>query len=165
MTEANFEARLQYNLVGTGAANTITTGALDDTIDGGGGNDILNGGDGNDTLNGGAGDDTMNGGAGNDTFRFQSSADADGDTILDFQPGDKIDLSAIDANSGSIGNGTFTLVTGDGFNAAGALRVGHETRDDGDYTVVEGNTDGDTDADFQISIRGNHNLTNTDFNL
>ena len=79
----------------------------------------------------------MDGGGGNDTFRFLSSADADGDTILGFQPGDKIDLSAIDADSGS-SNHTFTLVTGSGFNAAGALKVAHETRDGEDYTRRRG---------------------------
>ena len=30
--EANFEARLQYNLTGTAAANTITGGGLDNTL-------------------------------------------------------------------------------------------------------------------------------------
>ena len=63
------------------------------------------------------------------------------------------------------GNHTFTLVTGSGFNAAGALLVTHETRDGEDYTIVEGNTNGGSDAEFKISIKGNHNLTSDDFNL
>ena len=78
-------------------------------------------GSGDDTITASKSVNVMDGGAGHDTFRFLSSADADGDTILGFQPGDKIDLSAIDADSGS-SNQAFTLVTGSGFNAAGALR-------------------------------------------
>ena len=41
----------------------------------------------------------IDGGGGADTFKFLSSADANGDTIVGFQPGDKIDLSGIDATS------------------------------------------------------------------
>jgi len=42
MTEALFEAALQYDLTGTAAADTITTGVLADTIDGGEGGDTIN---------------------------------------------------------------------------------------------------------------------------
>ena len=52
----------------------------------------------------------MEGGAGNDTFTFTSAAAANGDTILDFEQGDKLDLSAIDANGGARGNQAFMLV-------------------------------------------------------
>ena len=94
-------------------------------------------------------------GAGDNTFSFASTAAADGDTILLFEPGDRLDLSGIDADSGSLNNDTFTLLTGDAvFNAAGQLRIIHETRDGEDFTLVEGNTNGDTVADFNISIRG-----------
>ncbi len=73
----------------------------------------------------GSGDDTiiasravnvMDGGSGDDTFRFLSAADANGDTIVGFQPGDKIDLSAINAGSA---NGSFTLVNGTDIGALG----------------------------------------------
>ena len=43
--------------------------------------------------------------------------------------------------------------------------VTYETRADGDYTVVSGNTTGNADADFKISIKGTHNLAQSDFNL
>src|SRR5690606_26244212 len=99
-----------------------------------------------------------------DTFRFLSAADADGDTILGFQPGDRIDLSAIDADTTSAGH-QFTLVTGSGFNAAGALRVTHETAQGQDYTLVEGNTNGGDDAEFTIKIKGHHILTASDLDL
>jgi hypothetical protein len=50
MTEALFEAALQYVITGTGAVNTITGGALADTITGGAGADILSGGAGDDAI-------------------------------------------------------------------------------------------------------------------
>lgn len=59
LTEANFEARLQYNLTGTTAANTLTGGRLNDTLSGGDGNDLLTGSAGSDNLSGGAGADTL----------------------------------------------------------------------------------------------------------
>ena len=54
----------------------------------------------------------MNGGAGDDTFKFTSATAANGDTIVTFEPGDRIDLTAIDANTGAAGDQSFTLVTG-----------------------------------------------------
>ena len=56
-------------------------------------------GSGNDTITASKAVNVMDGGTGNDTFKFLSAADANGDTILGFQPGDKIDVSAIDAGS------------------------------------------------------------------
>jgi 2',3'-cyclic-nucleotide 2'-phosphodiesterase (5'-nucleotidase family) len=47
----------------------------------------------NDTIVGGVGRDTLTGNGGEDTFVYDSLLDA-GDTIMDFQPRDKIDLSA-----------------------------------------------------------------------
>jgi Ca2+-binding RTX toxin-like protein len=104
----------------------------------------------------------MAGGAGNDTFRFTSAAAADGDTILDFQQGDVLDLSGIDANAGKWGNQAFTLVAGE-VNAAAQLMVSHETRDGVDYTVVAGNTGGDAGAEFRLSLKGAHDLDGSDF--
>ncbi|HET7806137.1 MAG TPA: calcium-binding protein, partial [Pseudolabrys sp.] len=57
--EANFEARLQYHITGSGGGDTITTGQLDDMIDGGAGSDILNGGAGADSVTGGTGEDII----------------------------------------------------------------------------------------------------------
>ena len=122
-------------------------------------------GSGNDTITASSAVNIMDGRGGNDTFRFQSTADANGDTIVGFQPGDKLDLSAIDSNSGTSGNQSFTLVTGSGFTGAGQLLVTQETRADGEYTVVEGNTSGNDTAEFRVSIKGVHDLSTTDFNL
>ncbi|MCV0370383.1 peroxidase family protein [Filomicrobium sp.] len=122
-------------------------------------------GSGDDVITASSAANVMDGGAGADTFRFLSGGDADGDTIMSFQPGDKIDLSAIDANGGSAGNQSFTLVSGAFTGASGELLVSYETRDGEEFTVVEGNTSGGTDSDFKISIKGTQNLTESDFDL
>jgi Ca2+-binding RTX toxin-like protein len=122
-------------------------------------------GSGNDTITASSAVNVIDGGAGNDTFRFLSAGDADGDTIAGFQPGDKIDLGGIDANGGTGGNQSFTLVAGSTLSGAAQLVVTHETREDGEYTIVQGSVDGDSGAELRLSIKGNHDLTNTDFHL
>jgi Ca2+-binding RTX toxin-like protein len=123
----------------------------------------------------GSGDDTItmsnavnvvDGGQGEDVFIFGSAAAAHGDTIRGFEAGDKIDLSGIDAHSGVAGNDTFTLESGQATTAPGQIVVTHETREDGEYTVVSGNTSGNDNApEFRISIAGNHTLNGDNFNL
>jgi Ca2+-binding RTX toxin-like protein len=122
------------------------------------------GGSGNDTIIASSVTNVMDGGGGNDTFVFGSTGDADGDTIKGFQPGDKIDLSAIDANTGASGNQSFVLFAGNLFTSAGQVVVTHEVRDGAEHTIVSGNTNNDTVADFKIDIAGNHALTSSDFN-
>lgn len=108
----------------------------------------------------------VDGGQGEDVFIFGSAGEAHGDTIRGFEAGDKIDLSGIDANTGVAGNSAFTLESGQATTAPGQIVVTHETRMDGEYTVVSGNTSGNDNApEFRISISGNHALTNADFNL
>ena len=119
-------------------------------------------GSGDDQITASKAVNVMDGGAGEDTFRFLSTADADGDTILGFQPGDKIDLSAINAGSA---NGSFTLVNGADISAVGSLRVSHDVEDGQDYTIVEGNTQGGSQPEFKLTIKGHHALTDGDFNL
>jgi Ca2+-binding RTX toxin-like protein len=128
-------------------------------VNGGNGADLLLGFNGNDTLTGGQGADVLVGGAGNDVFVF-SNTNHSGvgatlrDVITDFLPGDRIDLSGIDANTSATGNQAFTLVTG-AFTAAGQL---HFTFD-GTNTIIEGNVDNTLGADFQIQVNGNHTFT------
>ena len=122
------------------------------------------GGSGNDTIVASASVNVMDGGAGNDTFVFQSAGAANGDTIKNFQPGDKIDLSMIDANGGTAGQQSFVLFAGNAFTAAGQVIVSHETIDGAEHTFVSGNTNADLAADFKIDLTGQHNLTTADFN-
>jgi Ca2+-binding RTX toxin-like protein len=107
----------------------------------------------------------IDGGAGNDVFVFASGAAAQGDTIRNFETGDKIDLSGIDANSGMAGNQAFTLVSGQSATAPAQIVVTYETRDDGDYTVISGNIGNGNDPEFRLELTGNRVLTASDFNL
>lgn len=120
-------------------------------------------GTGSDTITASDAVNMMEGGTGNDTFRFLSTVGADGDTILDFQPGDRLDLSAIDADASQAGNQSFTLANGGSFTTTAQLTVTYETRADGEYTIVKGNVDAATDAEFQINLKGSHNLTANSF--
>lgn len=120
-------------------------------------------GSGSDVITASDAVNVMEGGTGNDTFRFLSTVGADGDTILDFQPGDRLDLSAIDADASQAGNQSFTLANGGSFTTAAQLTVTYETRADGEYTIVKGNVDAATDAEFQINLKGSHNLTANSF--
>lgn len=113
---------------------------------------ILSGLAGNDTLVGGAGADVLTGGVGADLFQF---VDVDGkaDRITDFRPaqGDQIDLSRIDANTGLAGDQAFVHIGAAGFSGvAGQLRVfSVPTR-----TTIQGDVDGDGNADFSIVLSG-----------
>ena len=150
---ANVTVNLGSGPLSNGTASSSQTG--NDTI---WGIENVNTGSGNDTITASNAVNVMNGGAGNDTFKFTSTSAANGDTIVNFEPGDWIDLTGIDANIGTAGDQSFTLVTG-APTAAGQLGVTFETRADGDFTVVQGNIDGNADADFTIEIAGHQNLT------
>lgn len=152
-------ADLGTGFMGRGSVSSVATGH-----DGLWGVENIVTGSGNDTITANHAVNVMDGGAGNDTFRFLSAADADGDTLMGFQPGDRIDLSGIDANGCAAGNQSFTLVT-EAFTGAGQLMFSHQTHDGKDYTVVQGNTTGDDEADFSINIKGRHELGVSDFNL
>lgn len=119
-------------------------------------------GSGNDVITASSAINVIDGGAGNDTFRFLSSADADDDTIMGFQPGDRLDLSAINAGSA---DGKFTIVSGSAFQTPGALAIEHQAIDGQDFTFVKGNVDGGSDAEFTIRIKGHHALTASDIDL
>lgn len=157
---ANITADLGTGFNGRGSVVSAQSGS--DTI---WGIENIVTGSGNDVITASAAVNVMDGGAGNDIFRFLSAGDAHGDTIMGFQPGDRLDLSGMDANWAASGNQAFTLVSGAFSGASGELLVTHENRDGIDYTVVEGNASGGNTADFKLSIKGSHNLTASDFDL
>ena len=75
-----------------------------------------------------------------------------------------IDLSGIDANSLIAGNQSFNLIfDAPTFTAAGDIKFRYEQQADGDRTILEGDVNGDNQADFQIEIAGKLNLTVSDF--
>ena len=149
---------------GTGNAldNLISSGSGEDKLVGGAGSDTLLGGLGNDELTGGLGSDMLTGGGGSDLFIFKTSGEAF-DTITDFAHlVDEIDLHLIDANSAKIGNQAFRFIGDAGFGlSAGQLRV--EVAADGAH--VQGDTNGDGIADFDILLAGAVALTSADFIL
>lgn len=121
------------------------------------------GGSGQDTIIASAAVNVMDGGLGDDVFRFNSAAAANGDKIYGFQPGDKIDFSAIDADTATTGIQGFALKTG-AITATGQIAVSHELVDGEAVTVLRGNLDSDPEADFELMIAGTHNLKAADFN-
>jgi Ca2+-binding RTX toxin-like protein len=142
-------------IYGGSAADTLEGLAGDDELRGGGGADSLAGADGADLLVGGAGADLLEGGAGADTFRvgaYESGTGASADSILDFVSGaDLIDLSSIDADSGTAGDQAFAFIGAAAFSGtAGELRYGF----DGTDTWLQADTNGDSAADFEIMLTG-----------
>ncbi|GEN99422.1 hypothetical protein NSE01_12550 [Novosphingobium sediminis] len=161
------------NGTGNALANTLTGNSGNNILKGLGGNDILNGGAGADQLIGGTGMDTMTGGTGNDRFvfadgDFSSKTSTGADVIVDFTPGDKIDLSLVDAVSTATpynqpGDQAFVFIGHNRFH----IQTGRELRYDvvGGNTYIYGNVNGDTTADFCIKLLGIHTLTSADFVL
>lgn len=133
----------------------------------GAGNDTLIGGAKDDQFYGRMGQDVMTGGGGNDTFYFRAvgeSTVAAMDHITDFNTGDHIDLSAIDASTTHSGNDAFTFIGEAVFNhVAGELHVTGA----GSNWIVEGDVDGDGVADFAIAVTtiGGYSFTPNDFIL
>ena len=127
------------------------------TLFGGAGHDPLTAGAGNDVLMGGGGADVLTGGGGADTFRYDATSDSSAtpDLIGDFLAGtDRVDLGRIDADSHAAGNQAFRWIgplpfTGAGPASAGELRA---WQDPGGSWFVEGDTDGDGDADLVIEL-------------
>jgi Ca2+-binding RTX toxin-like protein/subtilisin family serine protease len=139
-----------------GGAGADTLGGADgqDALDGGAGDDWLYGGAGADTLAGGAGADRQWGGDGADTFRFLATGDstlAARDRIEDFPPGlDRIDLSAIDADTAAAGRQAFAFLGTAGFTGAAQLRFVSNGVDG----WLLGTDDALPDAEFNLHLIG-----------
>jgi Ca2+-binding RTX toxin-like protein len=154
-----------------GGAVSITGSAFNDTLVAGAGNDILTGGAGNDTLIGGAGKDTLIGGAGADRltsgsgdarFVYDSISDsktAAPDLIIGFHAGDKIVLSAIDANTALAGHQSFHLGATAGHT--GDVVVSYDAALN--RTEIKLYVNADAVPDALIELSGDHVLTTADF--
>lgn len=175
--EANYggidtvQSRVSFTL-GTGVENLVLIGR--EAVQGTGNyqNNVLTGNElanslfglaGADTLIGGAGTDTLSGGAGADVFSYKSLSDSipgsQRDLIRDFSAtdGDRIDLSAIDANLGVAKDQAFTFIGNTPFTAPGQVRVF-----DG---IIQVNVDANLAADFEIGLTGVSSLTVSNFIL
>jgi len=162
-------------LFGSGGDDTIYGGSGNDYIAGDNdaiafsenGKDTLFGGSGNDTIYGGGKADTMTGGYGNDTFVYEvglgtqneSKVGTGADHITDFQTGDIIDVSAIDANGSQAGDPQFQFLDHSS-TQAGTCWV--ESRADGQHIFF--NIDGGS-ADMEIISDNSHVFTASDFHL
>jgi beta-glucanase (GH16 family) len=148
-----------------GVRNTIQGTGANNVLTGTSANEVLLGGGGNDKLIGGGGSDLLKGGAGADTFVFKATSDstpAAPDQILDFShaQGDKIDLSAIDANTKHAGDDAFKLV--DWFTKTPGQLV---DKIHNDVHVIQGDVNGDGVADFTIYVNTTGSLSGGDFVL
>ena len=120
------------------------------------------------TLTGGQGADQLWGGLGADRFVFLAASDSAPqmrDQIRDFSraQGDRIDLSAIDADRrDGYDNDAFRYVGTDAFSgAAGELRYGRVAGG----VIVQADTNGDRVADMAFLVAGNQALLASDFLL
>ena len=97
-------------------------------------NDYLHGDDLANVIDGLGGRDVMSGRGGSDTFVFSSAAEANGDVILDYSSADRLDFSAF----------------------AAALSLSNNGVD----TVIAGDTNGDGQNDFNVTLKGVHTTVN-----
>jgi Ca2+-binding RTX toxin-like protein len=159
-------------LIGGAGANKLNGGVGADSLFGGDGKDTLKGDGGNDVLAGQAGTDQLTGGRGRDTFVFDATGlgQAAPDRIMDFSgtrgeargDGDRIDLSAIDANAATVKNDPFVFIGLEGFhNVAGEVRYATNGSD----AQVFADTNGDGFADLTINLDNTTLLSSVDFVL
>jgi Ca2+-binding RTX toxin-like protein len=141
----------ETSFIGTSGSDVLLGNSGDNTLKGARGSDI---------LNGNGGDDILFGGTGRDVFRFDSAAEANGDTVSDFVEGrDRVDLTAIDANTVRSGDQAFTFIGTRGFHGvAGELR----TFEVNGNTYLDGDLDGNGLADFRIKFVGSHTFADSD---
>jgi serralysin len=167
------ETAVNFENVNTGAgSDTITGSAVANIINTGAGADVISAGAGNDTIFAGAGKDIMTGGTGNDIYRYTANSDSTvgvgRDVINGFDRGgifspfaDKIDLSAIDADSLTAGDQAFTFIGTSGFTGGGVGEARYFTT--GGFVVIEidARGDGNMTADLQIQVNsGGINASN-----
>ena len=151
------------SVYGGNGADTIAGDAGADRLRGDGGNDSLSGGAGNDTLDGSLGQDVMAGGLGADQFTY-NNLEASGEVIFDFSraEGDKVILTALDANTVADGNQAFAFIGTAAFSkVAGQLR--YEVK--GADSYVMGDLNGDGVADFRLLMKNVTSFQATDFML
>lgn len=169
----------RFGVVGSIGRDHLLGGALGDYLDGGEADDFISGYGGADTLVGGEGVDTLYGGEGRDLIVFGSfdlpgppagggrpdqvvyttledSTSKRPDFIADLSDQALINLRQIDANWLKDGDQAFKLVAAFTHHA-GELSLTYVAEND--VTFLQGDVDGDGQADLEIDIAGDH----TDF--
>ena len=154
-----------FSLTGNSFGNVMNGNSAANTLKGLNGNDIIKGGLGTDKLIGGVGADHLYGEGGNDQFIFSALTDSGvsvglRDVIHDFTLGDKISLSAIDANSIAAMDQAFRLDTNGSFSIG---EIGLQIS--GADLIVRLNTDADAAAEMEFLVLNRTNLNELDFLL
>ena len=148
--------------------DVISTNDGSDLLFGGRGDDVLDGGRNNDQLTGGMGTDLLTGGSGADQFIFNFTIESRvgeqvRDTITDFDLGDRINLSNIDADTTLADDQAFTFIEAAGFSGTQSeVRVQSISGDD---VVVEVDQNADGIADMEILVIDGSGLDANDFIL
>ncbi len=155
------------DIAGTGnsAANAITGNEGVNILDGKAGVDTIKGGDGNDVIFGGLGNDLLYGQNGYDVFAVRQEsvglATLETDRIFDLNiaGGDRVDLSAIDADSTTMGNQAFHFATvlSTFSGAAGEATLTYDAATASTYLRLDVN--GDKKADYSLRMDGDHTGT------
>ena len=141
---------------GFGGNDKITGKGGEDIIRGGDDNDVLSGAGGADVLVGEHGKDTLTGGTGADEFAWLSvhhSAGGNIDTITDLQNSDIVNLEFIDADTSTGADDAFFVVAAVSGTAGELVLTYQEAQN---RTRIEGDVDGDGDADLVIFATGDH---------
>jgi Ca2+-binding RTX toxin-like protein len=166
-------------LLGGQGADVVDGGAGDDFLDGTLGDDLVTGAAGADTVLGEGGADMLGGGPGDDRFVFAAgSSDAGAklvDTIIDFEPGDRIHFDGASLSFGSVSapppvmggyyggyGGDYGVVANgyaDMLARANAAMAGDPSldivaADTNEGLVVFADTNGDDQADLAVMIPG-----------
>jgi hypothetical protein len=98
---------------------------------------------------------------GGGSYTALSAADTDRGAIAGFQPGDRIDLSAMDSG----GEHSFVLFAGNLFNSAGQMIIDRDMQSGPEHTLISAGINGCTPADFKDdSGAGSHASPAGDFN-
>ena len=181
IAEADSLGEISAAQVDAFAFNHLAGGSGSDTLTGTTGRDRIVGGDGKDFLRGGGGDDVFI--AENTASKVPTKAgDLSIDVIFDFGVGDKIDVSAIDANGSKAGHQDFSWKGTSANKAAGDLSyktytsvqgaekaigfdidgVDGNSPFTGPVTVVYGNVDGGS-PDFAMVLIGTASVSTGDF--
>ena len=166
------------DIKGTGLNDIIYGGSGDDRINGNNGADKIFGGSGSDTISGsnendiiigGFGADDLTGSNGEDAFIFLSVNDSrpgQYDVLSDFRTGsDKIDLSAIDADTNQLQDQAFNFVDAQTDTiVANSITYYYDLQSNQTHLLAD--TDGDIAiAELEIAFAGRVTLTQNDFIL
>jgi len=156
---------------GTATSDDIGSDQIIDfeNVEGGSGNDVIIA---NDSQN------DLSGNGGSDLFVFRTSADIGRgfgyrDRILDFEVGDRIDLDEVSREFADQfedifeeqGIKKFVLIRSqDEFTRPGQMKMQYEEQEDGSrIQVLAGNTDHDSEAEFEIEFVNNYEVSDRDF--